>query len=135
MLQRKGYLIAAILIIIALLAILIFNDCTFTSTNVGNKTYTQMSNTEKASWMLSLYNSQYADYMTKVGYSRTDDKSDWVKTREANLTEAEKDVLREKKKTLQALYPLIAVFAEQSQFGGTPSRETEEKILELLNRL
>lgn len=122
------------LVILTLFAtFFVFNNCTISSTNVGNKTYTDMSSTEKATWMLSFYNSQYADYMIKNGYTRLDTNSEWVKTREVNLSEEEKEFLRKKKKILQEVYPLISLFSEQSQFGGTPSRETEEKILQLLN--
>lgn len=76
---------------------------------------------ERVTWMLSIYNAQYEDYKTQA--ARTD------------LTEAQKEILREKKKVLTKVYPLIETYAEYVNVGTVPSQELETLIVSNLETL
>jgi hypothetical protein len=72
----------------------------------GGKSFVEQSPTERATWMMGIYNSQYRDYMNVV-------------------------------QILTELYPLIGVYADMVAADPSipPDRETEDKILALINRL
>jgi hypothetical protein len=71
--------------------------------------------------MLSVYNSQYEDY--KVQAIRTD------------LTEAQKEVLREKKAILTRVYPMINVYVGYADNGVIPEKDLETSIVSNLETL
>ena len=76
---------------------------------------------EKAVWMMGIYNRQFDDYQAMV--ARPD------------LTEAQKEVLRQKKKILVEAKPLITAYDGYVQQGATPSPQLEVQITDLLNQL
>jgi hypothetical protein len=80
-----------------------------------------MSPKEKSIWMLSVYNSQYEDY--KMQAIRTD------------LTEAQKEVLREKKDILTRVYPMISIYTGYAGTGIIPEKELEMTIISNLETL
>ena len=80
-----------------------------------------MSPKEKSVWMLSVYNSQYEDY--KVQAIRTD------------LTEAQKEVLREKKAILTRVYPMISVYTGYASNEVIPEKDLEMTIVSNLETL
>jgi len=90
------------------------------STN-GIKSLDEMTPQEKGTWMLSLYNDQYDDYLRQV--SRVD------------LSDGEKDILREKKNILLEVYPLIELYTEYVDSGVLPPTETETLIMQNIDRL
>lgn len=81
----------------------------------------EMTPKEKATFFLSMYNKQYDDYQAMAS--------------RADLTEAQKEFLREKKKVLTEVYPLIKMYADYVDAGSVPSAETEAQIINYLNRL
>jgi hypothetical protein len=89
----------------------------------GGKSFVEQSPTERATWMMGIYNSQYRDYMNVVS--------------QPNLSDTQKDILKTKKQILTELYPLIGVYADMVAADPSipPDRETEDKILALINRL
>jgi len=88
----------------------------------GNiKTLNDMNPTEKAVWMLSVYNAQYEDY--KFQAARVD------------LDEERKAVLRIKKQILTEVYPLISVYSGYAGSGIIPAVDLETAIIKNLERL
>jgi len=80
-----------------------------------------MNPKEKATWGMSIYNAQYDDYKFQV--ARLD------------LDEAQKDVLREKKKVLTEVYPVLMLYNGYAESGVLPPMETEVLMINLLTRL
>jgi len=76
---------------------------------------------EKAVWMMGIYNRQFDDYQSMVG--------------RPDLTDAQKQILGQKKKTLVEAKPLIAAYDGYVQQGSVPSPELEAQITDLLNQL
>ena len=85
------------------------------------KTLQEMSPKEKATWMMSIYNSQYDDYQLQV--VRTD------------LTETERKVLRYKKEVFSEVFPAIELYAGYANSGVIPGDELETLIISRLNQL
>jgi hypothetical protein len=94
----------------------------------------QFTPKQKTIMFLGVYNSQFFDYMITMGYG-LDEKREWQKIYEPELTEGQKIILREKKKVLEEMYPLIMIYDEVFSKGMIPDRELEEKILLLINRI
>lgn len=114
MMKRKSFrLLMAMLLVLPIL--------TLTACPPNQKTLSEMSGKEKATWMLSVYNAQYADY--KVQAARTD------------LDEAKKEILREKKKILTEVYPLIKIYVGLVDTGVLPDVDLETTIIQNLERL
>lgn len=130
--NARGFGINWALLLIVLLCFGLVTGCSFT----GAKIFDQMSSVEKATYLYSVYNSQYDDYMIKMGYSM-DERGTWVKTFSPKLTEQERKVLRDKKKILIKVRPLIKAYGSQVQSNGGAAipRDIELKIMELLNQL
>ncbi len=87
----------------------------------GIKPLSEMTPQEKAVWMLSVYTSQYDDYKLQV-----------VKP---DLSDDQKNILREKKKALTEVYPLIELYIGYVDTGALPTIETETLIINNLDRL
>ncbi|MDA3790506.1 MAG: hypothetical protein PF503_18690 [Desulfobacula sp.] len=77
-----------------------------------------------------LYNAQYADYMVTTGYVNED--GFWVKKTSPELTENKKKILREKKKVLSDVYPLIEMYDNLVITGGTVPPDLMPRILAML---
>lgn len=75
----------------------------------------------KATMMLATYNSQTA--ATVAMSNRTD------------LTEAQKEVVRKKKKIIEKLDPLVKTYGMIVANGGTPSADDEQAIYNLIDDL
>jgi hypothetical protein len=117
---------------IALLIMIFLCGCS----SMNGVSFSQMSAKEKATYMLSVYNSQYADYMIVTGYT-LDMNGNWEKTSFPSLTEEQKAILRNKKEIMIKVYPLIRIYNKQIQSsgGGVVSRDVEQEIMKLLNQL
>jgi len=87
----------------------------------GLKSLDEMTPQEKATWMLSIYNSQYDDYLRQA--SRVD------------LSDDERVILREKKKILMEVEPLIGLYVGYVDTGALPAVETETLIMQNIDRL
>lgn len=74
-----------------------------------------------ATWINDTYTAQYDDYQAMA--SRTD------------LTDAQKEILRVKYDILTEVDPLRKAFNEAIDDNLVPSRDLENKIMEMLNRL
>jgi len=84
--------------------------------------------------MYGTYNSQYSQYMTATGYMLDDDGT-WLKVDDPVLSEDQKQILREKKKILTKMYPLVKVF-DSMVMGSVPySATTEQELLNLIDQL
>ncbi len=100
----------------------------------GPKPYSEMSSVEKATWMMSVYNSQYTDYMTTMGYSVGQDGK-WVKTFDPTLSNEQSNILRIKKTALTRVYFLINLYIAQSKGGADISKKTEAEVIKMLDQL
>jgi hypothetical protein len=69
----------------------------------------------------TFYMGQYNDYTVQVA--------------QPNLSEAQKSVLREKRKVLVEAQPLITAYGSIVMQGGTPTMAQEQAIIALLNRI
>jgi hypothetical protein len=87
----------------------------------GQKPISQMSPKEKAAWMMGTYNAQYDDYLAMAT--------------QPGLTDAQKEVLKAKKKILQEVWDPIKLYAFYVDQGGVPSPELEAQIMVGLNKL
>lgn len=88
---------------------------------------------ERATWMLSVYNSQFSDYMNTAGFVKQEGK--WVKVAEPELSEAQKKLMREKKKLLTDVHPAIKLYSGYAETGVIPDDELETMIVSKLNQL
>jgi hypothetical protein len=85
------------------------------------KPVSEMTPKEKATFFMSVYNSQAEDYKAMVA--------------KPNLTNEQKQVLREKKKVLTQVYPLIQSYTTYVDAGAVPTPEVEASITNLINEL
>ncbi len=85
------------------------------------KPFSEMSPMEKATFFMSVYNSQAEDYKAMVA--------------KPNLTNDQKQVLRNKKKLLSEVYPLIGAYTTYVDAGAMPDAATEAAIMEIINQL
>jgi hypothetical protein len=75
----------------------------------------------KATMILSTYNAQTAN--TTLMSNRTD------------LTEAQKENVRQKKAIIKKLDPLVKTYGVLVKSGGAPSAATEQEIYDLIDKL
>lgn len=129
MFQRKQITILLVMI----LAAVFFFGCPMVPK--GAKPFTEMSPKEKVTWMYGVYNSQYADYQTMTGHTWDDTTKEWKKTSSPTLSEDQKEILRKRKDILTKVHPLIKLYDSTLTSGAVPGRETEQKIVNLLNGL
>jgi hypothetical protein len=93
-----------------------------------------MSNKKKLTMAMGVYNSQFIQYMTAVGYMK-DATGTWVKVEEPELSEEMKVLLRKKKDLLTQTYPLLKMY-DQMVSGVLPySAVTEQELLALVDQL
>jgi len=85
------------------------------------KPVSEMTPKEKATFFMSVYNSQAEDYKAMVA--------------KPSLTNEQKQVLREKKKVLTQVYPLIKTYTSYVDAGAVPTPEVEASITNLINQL
>ena len=76
---------------------------------------------DKAYMFNSTYNSFAKDYKSQAAMP--------------DLSEATKQLLKAKWTVMKEVYPLINTYSDIANTGGTPSQESEDKILAFLNHL
>ena len=119
------------LFFVLLIFLISFNSCAMGTA----KSISEMTPKEKTTFMLGVYNSQYADYMSQTGYSWDGEKKEYVKISTPTLSDERKEVLKKKKEILTKLYPLIKMYDSVANTGVVPSHEVEQQIFDLLNNL
>ena len=113
--KRNGLIgLAAIVVLIFLVGCLTFNI-------EGPKRISEMTPKERATWFLGVYNAQDKDYRNMVARS--------------DLTNDQKGILREKKKIMIQVYPMIKTYNIYIGSGAVPTKATEDQIIELINDL
>lgn len=105
-------------IAVPFLALLLLMACTM---SLGVKPWAEQTSKERLTWIMGVYNSQDRDYRAM--------------SQMTNLTPAQKSMMTKKKAIMVQLYPLIDAYRLTVEAGGTPSRETEQTILNMLNQL
>lgn len=91
------------------------------ATDDGPKRVTEMTPKEKGAWFLGIYNAQDKDYRNMV--VRPD------------LTNDQKKILREKKKIMTEVYPIIKTYNIYIDSGAVPTQAVEDQIIQLINNL
>lgn len=85
------------------------------------KPISEMTPKEKATFFLSVYNDQAINYKTLAS--------------DPTLTEDQKVILRQKKKLMTEVYPLIFLYSSHVDSGEVPDHATEMAIINYLDRL
>jgi len=85
------------------------------------KSIDDMTPKERATWFTSVYNSQDRDYRAMVARS--------------DLTTEQKHILRKKKAIMTQLYPMIQTYNLYIESGAVPTKEVEDRIIEMINNL
>jgi hypothetical protein len=115
--------IALVLAILMLLA-----SCVMTGTG------TPKPDKKKLTTAMGVYNSQYMQYMSTLGYIMTAD-GEWKQMREPKLSDEKKEVLRVKKEILTEMYSLIQLY-DAMVTGTMPySWATEQSLFNLIDQL
>jgi hypothetical protein len=110
----------SLLVVLVLLPFL-FMACSGTIMGKETKSFSEMTTKEKATVLMSTYSKQYDQYMVA-----------WNKP---GRTEAENEMLAQKRKALTELYPYINTFAEYADSQTIPPAVVEQAALQALNRL
>lgn len=106
--------------IIGIMILFLFACAPFTS---GTKTisFSDMSPQQKVTWAMGVYNAAYADYQVQ---------SEWP-----DLTEVEKQTLREKKKMLIDLHSAIELYDAVAARNDVSDSELESGIMSIISQL
>jgi len=111
-----------ILPLTVILALAVFlGGCALTQQAGDLKTIDEMTPKERATWFTSVYNSQDRDYRAQVA--------------RPNLTADQKAVLKQKKAIMIQLYPMIQTYNLYIESGAVPTKEVEDRIIEMINNL
>jgi len=116
--NMKGKIMYKKRIVFVMLAMMfIFSGC------AGNqiKPIQEWTPLEKATWFMSLYNSEYTSYQAQASAPF--------------LTEEKKAVLRIKKQVLTEVYPLIMLYEQYVDDGKIPSEALENQINVYFDRI
>ena len=105
-------------IVVPLLVLLVLVACTM---SLGVKPWAEQTSKERLTWIMGVYNSQDRDYRAMAQMT--------------NLTDTQKSMMVKKKAVMTQLYPMIDAYRLTVESGGTPSKETEQTILNMLNQL
>lgn len=103
-----------------IMAVLLAACATLGTTTAPTLTPIQQAQ-KTATYFLHIYNAQYADTMHMALLP--------------NLTDAQKQVVRQKKALLIKAKPLIDTFSAAIKAGSMPSADTEQQINDLINQL
>jgi len=115
---------------------------------LGLKAYSQMMLEEKSLFLLKQYNKVWDNTFSQtLDPSLTAIQKDEIKAKvlagvmtvaevpiNPNLTAEQRKIINAKKAALSKLYPLVIVFKTVVDGGGTPSAETEQQILDLIDQ-
>ena len=112
--MKKKFAVLAVL-----MCFMLMSGCAWISANV--KPWDQRTPKEKALAVLETWNTEFRNTETQA--KRTD------------LTETEKETVRIKKAILKESKPLIDVYRQTVNGGGIPTKESEDQILALLDKL
>ena len=125
-LERIRRLVAMqfVLAVLFLFGLLVFQSC------IGKQSSSPQN---QLITMYDIYNAQYASYMTTTGYVIEDGQ--WIKKKTYNLSDEQKMILREKKKILVKVYPLIRVYDSLVGSGGKVPPDLQVRIMTLLDSL
>lgn len=85
------------------------------------KPVSEMSTKEKAVFFMKVYSDQAENYKTLAA--------------SPDLTEAQRSVLRDKKKIMEEVYPLISLYSDYVDAGAVPDAGVEKQIIGYLDRL
>lgn len=88
---------------------------------MGGKSYKEMTPKERATQIMSIYNSQYELYLREAKIP--------------DMTEEKKETLREKKKLMQELYPYIGMYANYAQLGEFAPPDVEMAVMSIMDKL
>ena len=80
-----------------------------------------MTHKQRSAWMNGVYNAQHDDYLVAVA--------------KPDLTEDERDILRNKKKRLTELWPLLMDYSHYADTGQAPPEAVEAQVIKLINLL
>jgi len=100
----------------------------------GTSDITNMSPKQKITLMYGTYNSQYLSYMQDTGYT-IDSAGKFVQTSFPVLNEDTMNILREKRKILTQVYPLIGLYGATVSRGEPISTDIEQQIFMTLDEL
>jgi hypothetical protein len=89
--------------------------------SMGGKSWAQMSPKERATQIMSIYNDQYELYLREAKIPE--------------LTEAKKEVLREKKKLLTELYPYIGMYSGYAEKDIFAPADIEMAVMSVMDKL
>ena len=106
---------------VKLLVLVILLGALASCATLGLKSWSTYTPKERALAILDAYNGQYADTLDLATMP--------------NPTDAQRAVVRTKKGILKEVYPLIEIYVSTVESGKVPSQASEQKILNLLNRL
>lgn len=81
----------------------------------------QMTPKQRAAYFMGVYNRQYEDYKAKAAMP--------------DLTEGQKEILREKKKILKEIYPMIQTYDLIVSKSESIDLNNEEQIINMLTML
>ena len=85
------------------------------------KSIEEMTPKERATFFMGIYNAQARDYKAQV--------------KRANLTNEQKEVLRQKKKIMSQVWPMINTYNAYVDSGAVPTKAVEDQIITLINDL
>jgi len=88
---------------------------------IGVKPWAERTPVEKSAFFMDFYKGQYNDTMNLAT--------------QLDLTDAQKEVVREKKKLLYKLKKYVTMYDDYAKGGLTAPDDLEQKILNLINRL
>ena len=118
-LERKK---AIFLLIMLLVLVAFLGGCAGLMQQAGElKSIDEMTPKERATWFTSVYNSQDRDYRAMAARS--------------DLTAEQKEILRKKKAIMTQLYPMIQTYNLYIESGAVPTKEVEDRIIEMINNL
>ena len=121
MIRYRQNLLMIALLCFTLVLVIAFGCIPQAGKGQGIKLLSEMEPKEKATWMLSVYNSQAKDYKRMV--------------QRPDLTNDQKAMLRNKKDIAKKLWPLINTYRTYVNSGAVPTREVEDQIVGLINDL
>jgi hypothetical protein len=99
---------------------ILLQGCAFSTQSPDTKAFSDFTPKQKLAWAMGTYNSAYDDYVIQSSYD--------------DLTDAERSVLREKKKILTDLFTTIKIY-DTIASDDVPDEELETTILTLVSKL
>lgn len=116
---RSGRAIALLIVISVLITMcmMAMQGCAA----MGGKSWAQMNPKERATQLMGVYNDQYELYLREAKIE--------------NLTEAKKEVLRDKKKLLIEMYPYLEMYADYAKTDTFAPADVEMAVMKVMDKL